>query len=96
MPVDPHIDFLSHDPEDGEELSSDPRIREAQELEARMRRALATKENPLSDSESTSERLRRLEREAAEGTDDDAPGAGDASDADGATGTADADGTPRG
>ena len=40
-----------------------------------MRRALATKENPLSDSESTSERLRRLEREAAEGTGDDAPGA---------------------
>ena len=75
MPVDPHIDYLAHDPEDGEELSSDPRIREAQELEARMRRALATKENPLSDSESTSERLRRLEREAAEGTSDDAPGA---------------------
>jgi hypothetical protein len=92
MPVDPHIDYLSHDPEDGEKLSSDPRIREAQELEARMRRALATKENPLSDSESTSERLRRLEREAGEGTADDAPGAGDASDADGA---ADADGTPR-
>ena len=75
MPVDPHIDYLAHDPEDGEELSSDPRIREAQELEARMRRALATKENPLSDSESTSERLRRLEREAAEGTGGDAPGA---------------------
>ena len=65
MPVDPHIDYLAHDPEDGEELSDDPRIREAQELEARMRRALATKENPLSDSESTSERLRRLEREDA-------------------------------
>ena len=65
MPVDPHIDYLAHDPEDGEELSGDPRIREAQELEARMRRALATKENPLSDSESTSERLRRLEREGA-------------------------------
>ncbi|WP_062950348.1 hypothetical protein [Brachybacterium sp. sponge] len=65
MPVDPHIDYLAHDPEDGEELSDDPRIREAQELEARMRRALATKENPLSDSESTSERLRRLEREGA-------------------------------
>ena len=52
MPVDPHIDYLAHDPEDGEELSDDPKIREAQELEARMRRALATKENPLSDSES--------------------------------------------
>ncbi|MEY8655754.1 hypothetical protein [Brachybacterium paraconglomeratum] len=65
MPVDPHIDYLAHDPEDGEELSADPKIREAQELEARMRRALATKENPLSDSESTSERLRRLEREGA-------------------------------
>ena len=38
---------------------------EQKELEARMRRALATKENPLSDSESTSERLRRLEREGA-------------------------------
>ena len=65
MPVDPHIDYLAHDTEDGEELSDDPKIREAQELEARMRRALATKENPLSDSESTSERLRRLEREGA-------------------------------
>ena len=75
MPVDPHIDYLARGPEHGEELSSDPRIREAQELEARMRRALATKENPLSDSESTSERLRRLEREAAEGTGDDAPDA---------------------
>lgn len=69
MPVDPHIDYLAHDPEDGEELSDDPRIREAQELEARMRRALATKENPLSDSESTSERLRRLEREGAPSAD---------------------------
>jgi hypothetical protein len=67
MPVDPHIDYLAHDPEDGEQLSEDPAIREAQELEARMRRALATKEDPLSDSESTSERLRRLEREAADG-----------------------------
>jgi len=66
MPVDPHIDYLAHDPEDGEEPSNDPTLREAQELEARMRRALATKENPLSDSESTSERLRRLEREGAQ------------------------------
>ena len=65
MPVDPHIDYLAHDPEDGEELSDNPAVREAQELEARMRRALATKEDPLSDSESTSERLRRLEREGA-------------------------------
>lgn len=68
MSVDPNIDFTSHDPEDGEEISDDPRIREAQELEERMRRALATKEDPLSDGESTSERLRRLERERAEGT----------------------------
>ena len=63
MSVDPNIDYTSHDPEDGEQASEDPRIREAQELEERMRRALATKEDPLSDSESTSERLRRLERE---------------------------------
>lgn len=68
MSVDPNIDFTSHDPEDGEEPSNDPRIREAQELEERMRRALATKEDPLSDDESTSERLRRLEREGAEST----------------------------
>lgn len=67
MSVDPNIDMDSHDPEDGEELSDDPRIREAQELEARMRRALATKEDPLTDSETTSERLRRLDRERAQG-----------------------------
>jgi hypothetical protein len=67
MSVDPNIDFASHDPEDGEKRSDDPRIREAQELEERMRRALATKEDPLSDGESTSERLRRLDRERAEG-----------------------------
>ncbi len=79
MPVDPHIDYLAHDPEDGEELSDDPKIREAQELEARMRRALATKENPLSDSESTSERLRRLEREGAPSAEssESAEGSGD-------------------
>ena len=65
MSVDPNIDYTSHDPEDGEQASGDPRIREAQELEERMRRALATKEDPLRDSESTSERLRRLEREGA-------------------------------
>ena len=79
MPVDPHIDYLAHDPEDGEELSDDPKIREAQELEARMRRALATKENPLSDSESTSDRLRRLEREGAPSAEssESAEGSGD-------------------
>ncbi|GAA4526141.1 hypothetical protein GCM10023160_20300 [Brachybacterium paraconglomeratum] len=66
MSVDPNIDYHAHDPEDGEELSEDPRIREAQELEARMRRALATKEDPLRDDESTSERLRRLEQEKAD------------------------------
>ena len=63
MTVDPLQDFHSHDPEDGEELSEDPRIRAAQELEAKMRRALATKEDPLSDGESTSARLRRLDGE---------------------------------
>lgn len=69
MTVDPIQDFHSHDPEDGEELSEDPRIRAAQELEAKMRRALATKEDPLSDGESTSERLRRLDGErSAAGT----------------------------
>lgn len=76
MSVDPHIDYTAHDPEDGEEVSSDPKIREAQELEERMRRALATKENPLSDSESTSERLRRLEREGAPSAESSEP-AGD-------------------
>lgn len=74
MSVDPNIDYSSHDPEDKEELSDDPRIREAQEYEAKMRRALATKEDPLRDSETTSERLKRLAREdqekkAAEGSD---------------------------
>lgn len=63
MSVDPNIDYHSHDPEDGEDRSEDPVLREAQELEEKMRRALATKDDPLSDSESTSERLRRLERE---------------------------------
>lgn len=66
MSVDPNIDHQAHDPEDGEQPSQDPRIREAQELEERMRRALATKEDPLRDDESTSERLRRLESAAAE------------------------------
>ena len=67
MSVDPNIDYTSHDPEDGEGASEDLRIREAEELEERMRRALATKEDPLSDDESTSERLRRLECEGDEG-----------------------------
>lgn len=71
MSVDPNIDYTSHDPEDGEGASEDPKLREAQELEERMRRALATKEDPLSDGESTSERLRRLERESAEGDEGD-------------------------
>lgn len=66
MSVDPNIDYTSHDPEDKEELSDDPRIREAQEYEAKMRRALATKEDPLRDSETTSERLKRLAREDQE------------------------------
>lgn len=66
MSVDPHADYFSHDPEDGEELSDDPRIREQQEYEARMRRALATKDDPLRDDESTVERLRRVDREAQE------------------------------
>ncbi|MGO1227534.1 hypothetical protein ACT3SQ_10705 [Brachybacterium sp. AOP42-C2-15] len=65
MSVDPNIDYHAHDPEDGEQRSDDPVLREAQELEARMRRALATKEDPLRDGESTSERLRRLEQEQA-------------------------------
>lgn len=63
MSVDPNIDYSSHDPEDTEQLSEDPRIREAQEYEARMRRLLATKEDPLRDSESTTERIRRLAAE---------------------------------
>ena len=65
MSVDPNIDYHAHDPEAGEQRSDDPVLREAQELEARMRRALATKEDPLRDGESTSERLRRLEQEQA-------------------------------
>lgn len=65
MSVDPNIDYHAHDPEDGEERSDDPVLREAQELEAKMRRALATKDDPLRDGESTSERLRRLERESS-------------------------------
>ncbi|HLQ80218.1 MAG TPA: hypothetical protein VK122_03915 [Brachybacterium sp.] len=66
MPVDPHIDHQAHDPQDGDHPADDPALREAQELEARMRRALATKEDPLRDGESTSERLRRLEAADAE------------------------------
>lgn len=65
MSVDPNIDYTSHDPEDGEQLSDDPRIREVQEFEARMRRALATKENPLRDTETSAERMARIDREHA-------------------------------
>ncbi|WP_152352720.1 hypothetical protein [Brachybacterium subflavum] len=61
MSVDPHIDYHAHDPEDGEELSDNPAIREAQILEARMRKALATKEDPLREGESTSDRMHREE-----------------------------------
>ena len=63
MSVDPNIDYGSHDPSDREELSDDPKIRAAQEQEARMRAALATKENPLRDDETTSERLKRADAE---------------------------------
>lgn len=67
MTVDPHSDAASPTPGSDEESIEEARLREAQELEERMRRALATKEDPLRDSETTSERLRRLEREHAEG-----------------------------
>ncbi|APX32261.1 hypothetical protein BH708_05455 [Brachybacterium sp. P6-10-X1] len=70
MSVDPHVDYHAHDPEDDDQPSDDPTVREAQELEQRMRRALATKEDPLRDDESTSERLRRLESEDPEPTED--------------------------
>ncbi|ATG51721.1 hypothetical protein CFK38_09450 [Brachybacterium vulturis] len=75
MSVDPNIDYHAHDPQDGEPQSEDPALREAQELEARMRRALATKEDPLHDDESTSERLRRLASEGARSAEsaDEAP-----------------------
>lgn len=69
MTVDPNIDYHAHDPEDDGERSDDPVLREAQELEAKMRRALATKEDPLRDDESTSARLRRLDAETAENAD---------------------------
>jgi hypothetical protein len=73
MTVDPHSDHHPPDHEDGQEQSDDPRVRAALELEARMRRALATKEDPLHDGESTSERLRRLEGRDGAGTADGAP-----------------------
>ncbi|MGP9680955.1 hypothetical protein [Brachybacterium sp. AOP3-A1-3] len=66
MSVDPNIDYHAHDPEDDDARSDDPVLREAQELEATMRRALATKEDPLHDDESTSARLRRLAQEGAD------------------------------
>lgn len=73
MSVDPNIDYHAHDPGDDDARSDDPVLREAQELEAKMRRALATKEDPLRDDESTSARLRRLEEEGAgTGADEDA------------------------
>lgn len=69
--IDPNIDYRSHDPEDGEELSQDPRIREVQIPEQKMREALATKDNPLRDDETTSDRLQRA------GFDDPLPESGD-------------------
>lgn len=62
MSVDPNIDYSSHDPEDREELSDDPRLRQVQELEARLRAALATKDNPMHDDERTIDRLRATRR----------------------------------
>ena len=59
MSVDPNIDYMSHDPSDDETPSDDPRLREVQELEKRMRAALATNENPLHDDESTHDRLKQ-------------------------------------
>lgn len=70
MSVDPNVEYHAHDPEDDDQRSHDPAIREHQELEERMRRALATKEDPLRDDESTSERLRRLEAEREDGSTD--------------------------
>lgn len=72
MSVDPNIDYTSHDPEDREELSDDPRIRAAQEQEARLRRALATKDNPLRDGETLRDRLRRSDAEHGEAVDGEA------------------------
>lgn len=66
MSVDPHIDYGSHDPSDRGDRAEDPALREAQELEERMRRMLATKEDPMHDDESTVERMRRQAAEAKE------------------------------
>lgn len=63
MSVDPHNNDRSAGQESAQQHADDPRVREALELEERMRRALATKEDPLRDDESSSERLRRLDRE---------------------------------
>lgn len=68
MSVDPNIDYTSHDPEDNEALSDDPRMRELQEREARMRAALATKDNPMRDDESMHDRLKRVDEEQAKGS----------------------------
>lgn len=78
MSVDPNIDYMSHDPSDDETPSDDPRLREVQELEKRMRAALATKENPLHDDESTHDRLKRT-TDGAEGDEPEAdePGSED-------------------
>lgn len=72
MSVDPNIDYGSHDPDDNTELPDDPRIRKAQETEARIRAVLATKENPLSDSEGTAARMRKSSRQFSEKTAEDA------------------------
>lgn len=68
MSVDPYIDYDSHDPHDSDELSEDPRIRDAQLLERRMRAALATKENPMHDGERTADRLRRSTAAESDGS----------------------------
>lgn len=47
-------------------------LREAEDLEARMRRLLATKEDPMHDGESTVQRRRRLEGEEPSPASDEA------------------------
>lgn len=66
MSVDPNLDYGSHDPSDCAELSDDPRIRSGQEREARMRAALATKEDPLRDDETMHERFLRIDAAEAQ------------------------------
>lgn len=60
MTFDPRND---HPHEDQPDPSDNPEIRKLEELEERMRKALATKENPMSDSERTIDRLRRADSE---------------------------------